>query len=113
MGVTRVHIWQRKQLPPFQNKEPSVTVRNESPPECRSTQSELDRRAISVVGHLLTTAIMLEHQLRTIATPRTGLVGRSGWVRSPLRRPRSFDVQFTLPTGKQPSPIAEVALASR
>jgi hypothetical protein len=89
-----------------------VPVRNESPPECRSTQSELDRRAISVFGHLLTTGIWLEHQLRNIPTPRTDLVGRSGWVRSPLRRPRSVDVQFTLPSGK-PSPIADVALVSR
>jgi hypothetical protein len=66
-----------------------VPVRSDSPSVCRSAQSERDRRAISVVGHLLTTGIWLEHQLRNTPTPRTGLVGTSGWVRSPLRRLRS------------------------
>jgi hypothetical protein len=90
-----------------------VPGRSDSPPVCRSTQSEIDRRAIIVVGHLLTAGIWLEHQLRNTATSRTGFVGRSDWVRSPLRRLRSVDVQFTQPTGKQPSPIADVALISR
>jgi hypothetical protein len=89
-----------------------VPVRSDSRPVCRSTQSELDRRAIRVVGHMLTTGIWLEHKLRNTATPRTRLVGRSGWVRPPVRRPRSVGVQVTQPTGNQQSPIADVTLIS-
>jgi hypothetical protein len=90
-----------------------VPGRSDGPPGCRSTQSERDGRAISLFGHLLTTGIWLEHQLRNTPTPRSGFVGRSDWVRLPLRRLRSVDVRFTQPTGKQPSPIADVALISR
>jgi hypothetical protein len=90
-----------------------VPVRSDSSPVCPSAQSEFDRRAISVVGHLLTTGIWLEHQLRNTPTPRNGLVGRSGWVRSPLRRLRSVDVQFTQPSRKQPSRTADLAVISR
>jgi hypothetical protein len=86
-----------------------VPVRIDSPSGVRSTYSELDRRAIRVVGHLLTTGIWLEHQLKNTSTHRTGLVGRSGWVRSPLHRLRSLDVQFTQPTETQPSGIADLA----
>jgi hypothetical protein len=89
-----------------------VPVRSDSRPVCRSTQSELDRRAIRVVGHMLTTGIWLEHKLRNTATPRTRLVGRSGWVRPAVRRPRSVGVQVTQPTGNQQSPIADVTLIS-
>jgi hypothetical protein len=89
-----------------------VLVRNDSPSVSRSAQSELDRRAIRVVGHLLTTGIWLEHQLRT-PTPPTGLVWGSGWVRSPLRWLSSGDVQFTQPTWKQPSRTAAIAVLGR
>ena len=68
-----------------------MSIRSDSPSGGRSAQSELDRRAIRMVGHLLTTGIWLEHQLRNTPTPWTGLVGRSGWVRSPLRPLRSVD----------------------
>lgn len=90
-----------------------MPVRNDSPSVCRSAQSERDRRAISVVGHLLTTGIWLEHQLRNTPTPRTGLVGTSGWVRSPLRRLRSVALQPTQLTRKQPSRSADLAVISR
>lgn len=90
-----------------------MPVRNDRPPGGRSAQSELDRRAIRMVGHLLTTGIWLEHQLRNTPTPWTGLVGRSGWVRPPLRRLRSVDSQFTQPTGKQPSHTPDLAVISR
>jgi hypothetical protein len=90
-----------------------VPVRSNSPSGGRSAQSELDRRAISMVGHLVTTGIWLEHQLRNTPTPWTGLVGRSGWVRSPLRPFRSADSQFTQPTGKQPLHTDELAAISR
>jgi hypothetical protein len=89
-----------------------VPVRSDSPSVSRSAQSELDRRAMRVVGHLLTTGIWLEHKLRT-PTPRTGLVGVSGWVRSPLRWLRSGDVQFTQTTWKQPSHTAAIAVLAR
>jgi hypothetical protein len=90
-----------------------VPVRSESPSVRRSAQSERDRRAINLVGHLLTTGIWLEHQLRATATPRVGVAERSGWVRSPLRRLRSVDLPSTQSTGTQPSPIADVALIGR
>lgn len=90
-----------------------MPVRSDSPSGGRSAQSELDRRAIRMVGHLVTTGIWLEHQLRHTPTPWTGLVGRSGWVRSPLRRLRSVDSQFTQPTEKQPSHTADLAAISR
>ena len=64
-----------------------MAVHTDSPSVGRSTQSELDRRAIHVVGHLLMTGIWLEHQVKDTPTPWTGVVGRSGWVRSPQRRP--------------------------
>jgi hypothetical protein len=89
-----------------------VSVRSDSPSVSPSAQSELDRRAINVVSHLLTTGIWLEHQLRSIPTLGTGLVGRPR-VRSPLRRLGFVDVQFTKPTSKQPSPTADLALISR
>lgn len=79
-----------------------MPVRSASPSACLSAQSERDRRAISMVGHLLTTGIWLEHQLRNTAIPRTGLVGRSGSVRSPLRRLRSVALEFTQLTRAQP-----------
>ena len=90
-----------------------MPVRSDSPSVCRSTQSELDRRAIRVAGHLLTTGIWLEHQLTDTSTHRTCLIGRSGWVRSPLHRLRSVDVQFTQPTRTQPSGTADLADISR
>jgi hypothetical protein len=90
-----------------------VPVRSDSPPVGPSAQSARDRRAISVVGHLLTTGIWLEHRLRNTPTPRTGLDGRSGWVRSPLGRLRSVEVQFSQPTRTQPSGTADVADISR
>jgi len=86
VGVTPVPMWQRKQLPAFQSKEPSVSVRSDSP---------------------------LEHQLRNTPTARTGLAGMSGWVRSPLRRLRSVALQFIQLTWKQPSPTADLAVISR
>jgi hypothetical protein len=98
-----------------------VPVRSDRPSESRSAQSELDRHAINVVGHLLTTGIWLEHQLRNIRTPGTGLVGRSR-VRSPLRGLRSIELQPTQPTQpteptkptrQQPSLTADLALISR
>jgi hypothetical protein len=76
-----------------------VAVHTDSPSVGRSTPSELDRRAIHVVGHLLMTGIWLERQLRNTPTPWTDVVGRSGSVRSPQRRPRSVDLQFTQPPG--------------
>jgi hypothetical protein len=90
-----------------------VPVHSDSPPVGPSTQSARDRRAISVVGHLLTTGIWLERQLRNTATPRTGLIGRSGLVRSPVHRLRSVDVQFTQPSRTQPSGTADVADIAR
>ena len=89
-----------------------MPVRSDSP-LCPPAQSARDRRAISMVSHLLTTGIWLEHQLRNTPTPRTGLVGRSGWVRSPLRRLRSVDVQFTQPTRTRPPRDADSAVISR
>jgi hypothetical protein len=83
-----------------------VPVRNDSRPVCRSTQSALDRRAISMVGHLLTTGIWLEHHLRNAVTPPTSR------VRSTLRRLGSIDWEFTKPTRKQPSPTADLAVIS-
>jgi hypothetical protein len=90
-----------------------VPVRSESPSVRRSAQLERDRRAINLVGHLLTTGIWLEHQLRATVTPGGGVVEMSDWVRSPLRRLSSVDVPFAPPSGKQPSPIADVELISR
>jgi hypothetical protein len=90
-----------------------VPVRSDIPTVGPSAQSTRDRRAINVVGHLLTTGIWLEHRLRSTPTPRTGLVGRSGWVRSPAGRFRSVDAQFTHPTRTQPSGTADVAVISR
>jgi hypothetical protein len=89
-------------------------VRSNTPSGGRSAQSELDRRAIRMVGHLLvTTGIWLEHQLRNTPTPWTGLVGRSGWVRSPLRRLRSVDSPLTQPAGERQSHTADLAVLSR
>jgi hypothetical protein len=62
-----------------------VAVRTDSPSVGRSPQSDLDRRAIHVVGHHLMTGVCLERRLRNTPAPWTGLVGRSGWVRSPQR----------------------------
>jgi hypothetical protein len=90
-----------------------VAVRTDSPSMRRSVRSDLDRRAIRVVGSLLATGVWLELQLRNTLTPRTGLVGRSGWVRSPQRRTRSVDLQVPQPTRKQPSRTADFALVSR
>jgi hypothetical protein len=90
-----------------------VPVRSDGPSTCPSAQSERDRRAINMVGHLLTTGIWLEHQLRNTPTSRTGLVERSGWVRSPLRQLSSVALQFTQLTLKQPSPTADLAAISR
>jgi hypothetical protein len=91
---------------------PSVLIRSDSSSGGRSAQSELDRRAIRMVRHPLTTGSWLEHQLGNTPTPLTSLVGKSGWVRSPLRRIRSVDSQFTQPTGKQPSHTADLAVIS-
>jgi hypothetical protein len=71
-----------------------VPARSDSPPVRRSAQSELDRRAISMASHLLTTGIWLERQLRNTPTPRAGLVRRSGRVGSPLHQLRFVDLQF-------------------
>jgi hypothetical protein len=90
-----------------------VPIRSDSPPVGPSAQSARDRRAIRVVGHLLTTGIWLELRLRNTPTPRNGLVRSSGRVRSPLGRLRSVDVQFTQPTRTQPSGTADVAVGSR
>jgi hypothetical protein len=90
-----------------------MPARNDIPSGSRSAQSELDRRAIRVVGHLLTTGIWIEHQLRNTRTPRIGLVGRSGWVRSSLGPIRSVDSELAQPTGKQPSQTADSAVISR
>jgi hypothetical protein len=92
-------------LSPFQNKEPSVPVRSDTRPVYRSTRSELDRRAINVVGHLLTTGLWMEHQVRNTSKSRIGFIRRTDWVRLPSRRLRSADVQFT---EEQPSPIDDV-----
>jgi hypothetical protein len=89
-----------------------VPVRSDRPSVRPSARSERDRRAINVVGHLLMTGIWLEHQLR-IPTPRTGLVERSGRVRSALRRLRSVALGPTQPTSKQPAHTADVAAFSR
>jgi hypothetical protein len=89
-----------------------MPVRSDSPSESRSAQSEIDQHAINVVGHLLTTAIWLEHQLRNIPASRRGLVGRSR-VRSPLRRLPSVELQPTQPARQQPSLTADLALISR
>jgi hypothetical protein len=113
VGVTPVPIWQTKQLPSLQNKEPSVPVRSDSPPACPSAQSQSERRAISLAGHQLTTGIWLEHQLRNTPTARTVLVAMSGGVRSPLRRLRSVALQFTQLNRKQPLPTAELAVVAR
>jgi hypothetical protein len=90
-----------------------VPFRSDSPPVGPSAQSARDRRSIDVVGYLLTTGIWLEHRLRSTPTPRTGLVGTSGWVRSPVDRFRSVDAQFTQTTRTQPSGTADVAVISR
>jgi hypothetical protein len=90
-----------------------VAVHTDSPSVGRSAQSELDRRAIRVVGHLLSTGIWLEHQIRNTPTPWTGVVGRSGWVRSPQRRPRSVDLNSTQTTREQPSRTTDLAVVSR
>jgi hypothetical protein len=55
----------------------------------------------------------LEHQLKNTPTARTGSVGMSSWVRSPLRRLRSVALQLTQPTRKQPSPTADLVVVSR
>jgi hypothetical protein len=89
-----------------------VPVRSASPSESRSAQSELDRRAISVVGHLLTTGIWLEHQLRNIPTRRTSPVGGSR-VRSPLHRSGSVDLGLSQPARRRVSPTGDLALTSR
>lgn len=90
-----------------------MPVRSDNSSVCTSAQSERDRRAISVIGHLLTTGIWLEHQLRNTPTPWISSVGRSGWVRSPLRRLHSVDVRPTQSTRRQPSRPADVAVVSR
>jgi hypothetical protein len=89
-----------------------VPVRSKIPSEPLSAQSGLDRRAIDVARHLLTTGIWLEHQPRSIPTPRTGFVGRSR-VRSPLRRVGSVDVESSQSARRQVSPPAVLALTSR
>lgn len=89
-----------------------MPVCSDSPSESWSAQSGLNRRAKSVVGHLLTTGIRLEHQPRNFPTPWTGLVGRS-WARSPQRRPGSVDVEVSHPARRQASPTAVLALTSR
>ena len=55
----------------------------------------------------------LEHQLKDTPIARTGLVGMSGSVRSPLRRLRSVALQLTQLTRKQPSPTADLVVVSR
>jgi hypothetical protein len=77
-----------------------VPVRSDIPTVGPSAQSTRDRRAINVVGHLLTTGIWLEHRLRSTPTPRTGLVGRSGWVRSPAGRSARSMRSSLIPPGR-------------
>ena len=89
-----------------------MPVRNDSPSVSRSAQSELDRHAIRVVGHLLTTGIGLEHQLRALTAP-IALVWASVRVCSPLRWLRSGGVQFAQPIWKQPSGTAAIAVLGR
>jgi hypothetical protein len=90
-----------------------VPVRSDNPSESPSAQSERERRAISMVGHLLTTGVWLEHRLRNTPTPRIGLVRRSGWARSPLRRHCSVALQPAQITRKQPSRTDHLAVISR
>jgi hypothetical protein len=90
-----------------------VPVLSDSRPVGLSAQSTRDSHAIKLFAHLLTTGIWLEHRLRNTVILRTGWVGRSGWVRSPLGRLRSVDAQFTQPTMTQPSGTADVADISR
>jgi hypothetical protein len=94
-------------------KEPSAAVRTDGPSVGRSAQSELDRRAIHVVGHLLMTGVWLERRLRNAPAPWTGVVGRSGWVPSPQRRPRSLHLPSTQPAREQPSRTADFTVVSR
>jgi hypothetical protein len=90
-----------------------MPVGSDSTSVCCSKQSELDRRAMRLVGHALTTGIWLEHQTKDTSPHRTGLVGRSGWIRSLLHRLRSVGVQFTQPTRTQPAGTAESTDISR
>jgi hypothetical protein len=50
-------------LYPFKYMGASMTVRKSSPHPFRTTQSEIDRRAIGVACHLLVAGIWLERQL--------------------------------------------------
>jgi hypothetical protein len=88
-------------------KEPSVPVGSDSPSVCCSMQSELDRRAMGMASHALMTGIWLEHQPKDTSPHLTGLVGRSGWIRSLLHRLRSVGVHVTQPTRTQPSGTAD------
>lgn len=89
-----------------------MAVHTDSPSIGRSTQSEIDHRVTRVVGHLLTTGIWLEHQLRNTPTPWTAVVGKSSWVRTPQGGLHSVDLQFTRPARKQPSRTAELSVFS-
>jgi hypothetical protein len=90
-----------------------VAVRTHSTSVGGSAQSELDRRAIRVVGRPLVTGVWLERRLRDTPAPWTGVVARSGWVRSPQSQSPSVDLPFTQPTRKQPSPTEDLAVVSR
>jgi hypothetical protein len=52
-----------------------MPVRSDGPSGDRSAQSELDRRAVRMVGHLLTTGIWLEHQPKK----HSDTLDRLGW----------------------------------
>jgi hypothetical protein len=51
-----------------------VPIRENGPPTLRSTQSELDRRAIGAAGHFLMTGIRLERQLGSAPRLLTSLI---------------------------------------
>jgi hypothetical protein len=90
-----------------------MPVRSDSPSVCRSAQSERDRRTISEVGHLLTSGIRLEHQLRNTPTHRKGSVRKLGSLHAPLNGLRPVECQPARPYSMQSSPTADVAPISQ
>ena len=56
-----------------------MSARNNNPTAPRSAQSEIDRRAIGLAGHLLFTGIWLERQVGNAPKLLASLVERPDW----------------------------------
>ncbi len=59
----------------------------------RVPRSEIDRRAIDAVGHLLMVGMWLERQFKSVPNVYGGLVDRSGWPVPTVRTCRGSVLQ--------------------